>query len=177
MDARRLTHLRQLEAESIFIIREVVAEFEKPVMLYSIGKDSAVMLRLAVVWALLVAAQGTLGCVSYERGRLSVASVRKIEAPFRIIKQDAEGTSCASMFDARYEQAVQDALARSPGANALVAASWYFEKLCITVRGMAVYFPQPLEDPGPQTPGAPSPGEEGPAPEAPAGDDQADTAG
>jgi sulfate adenylyltransferase subunit 2 len=47
MDARRLTHLRQLEAESIFIIREVVAELEKPVMLYSIGKDSAVMLRLA----------------------------------------------------------------------------------------------------------------------------------
>ncbi|EDM74010.1 sulfate adenylyltransferase, small subunit [Plesiocystis pacifica SIR-1] len=47
MDARRLTHLRQLEAESIFIIREVVAEFQNPVMLYSIGKDSAVMLRLA----------------------------------------------------------------------------------------------------------------------------------
>jgi sulfate adenylyltransferase subunit 2 len=47
MDARRLTHLRQLEAESLFIIREVVAEFAKPVMLYSIGKDSAVMLRLA----------------------------------------------------------------------------------------------------------------------------------
>jgi sulfate adenylyltransferase subunit 2 len=47
MDARRLTHLRQLEAESIFIIRESVAEFEKPVMLYSIGKDSMVMLRLA----------------------------------------------------------------------------------------------------------------------------------
>jgi sulfate adenylyltransferase subunit 2 len=42
-----LTHLRQLEAESIHIIREVAAEFEKPVMLYSIGKDSAVMLRLA----------------------------------------------------------------------------------------------------------------------------------
>jgi sulfate adenylyltransferase subunit 2 len=43
----QLTHLRQLEAESIHIIREVAAEFEKPVMLYSIGKDSAVMLRLA----------------------------------------------------------------------------------------------------------------------------------
>jgi sulfate adenylyltransferase subunit 2 len=42
-----LTHLRQLEAESIHIIREVAAEFERPVMLYSIGKDSAVMLRLA----------------------------------------------------------------------------------------------------------------------------------
>ncbi len=43
-----LTHLRQLEAESIHIIREVVAEFEKPVMLFSIGKDSMVMLWLAL---------------------------------------------------------------------------------------------------------------------------------
>ena len=42
-----LTHLRALEAESIHIIREVAAEFAKPVMLYSIGKDSSVMLRLA----------------------------------------------------------------------------------------------------------------------------------
>src|SRR5438128_9506415 len=42
-----LTHLQRLEAESIHIMREVVAECEKPVMLYSVGKDSAVMLRLA----------------------------------------------------------------------------------------------------------------------------------
>src|SRR5262249_40357635 len=40
-------HLRQLEAESIFILREAAAEFARPVMLYSIGKDSSVMLRLA----------------------------------------------------------------------------------------------------------------------------------
>jgi sulfate adenylyltransferase subunit 2 len=44
---RTLTHLRALEAESIHIFREVAAEFAKPVMLYSIGKDSSVMLRLA----------------------------------------------------------------------------------------------------------------------------------
>jgi sulfate adenylyltransferase subunit 2 len=43
----RLTHLQRLEAESIHIMREVVAETEKPVMLYSMGKDSAVMLHLA----------------------------------------------------------------------------------------------------------------------------------
>lgn len=43
----RLTHLQRLEAESIHIMREVAAEFERPVMLYSIGKDSAVMLHLA----------------------------------------------------------------------------------------------------------------------------------
>ncbi len=43
-----MTHLKQLEAESIHIIREVAAEFDKPVMLYSVGKDSAVMLHLAL---------------------------------------------------------------------------------------------------------------------------------
>ena len=44
----KMTHLDQLEAESIYIIREVAAECEKPVMLYSIGKDSSVMLHLAL---------------------------------------------------------------------------------------------------------------------------------
>jgi sulfate adenylyltransferase subunit 2 len=43
----RLTHLRTLEAESIHILREVASEFQRPVMLYSIGKDSSVLLRLA----------------------------------------------------------------------------------------------------------------------------------
>ncbi len=47
VDARVLTHLERLEAESIHIMREVVAECRKPVMLYSIGKDSSVMLELA----------------------------------------------------------------------------------------------------------------------------------
>ena len=42
-----LTHLQRLEAESIHILREVVAEAENPVMMYSVGKDSAVMLHLA----------------------------------------------------------------------------------------------------------------------------------
>ncbi|WP_347302160.1 sulfate adenylyltransferase subunit CysD [Croceibacterium sp. TMG7-5b_MA50] len=46
-DMHRLTHLQRLEAESIHIMREVVAEAQRPVMLYSIGKDSAVMLHLA----------------------------------------------------------------------------------------------------------------------------------
>ena len=46
-DELRLTHLKQLEAEAIHIMREVVAQFERPVMLYSIGKDSSVLLHLA----------------------------------------------------------------------------------------------------------------------------------
>ncbi|MBN1797173.1 MAG: sulfate adenylyltransferase subunit CysD [Spirochaetales bacterium] len=47
MDHYKQSHLKQLEAESIFIMREVVAELKNPVMLYSVGKDSSVMLRLA----------------------------------------------------------------------------------------------------------------------------------
>lgn len=48
IDTKQPTHLKQLEAESIHILREVVAEFENPVMMYSVGKDSAVMLHLAL---------------------------------------------------------------------------------------------------------------------------------
>ena len=48
MTSYNLTHLKQLEAESIHIIREVVAEFDNPVMLYSIGKDSSVLVHLAL---------------------------------------------------------------------------------------------------------------------------------
>jgi sulfate adenylyltransferase subunit 2 len=48
MSIHPLTHLRRLESEAIFIMREVVATFERPVMLYSIGKDSSVMLHLAL---------------------------------------------------------------------------------------------------------------------------------
>lgn len=48
MTQERLTHLKVLEAESIHIMREVIAEFENPAMLYSIGKDSSVMLHLAL---------------------------------------------------------------------------------------------------------------------------------
>ncbi len=47
MNQYRISHLKQLEAESVHIIREVASEFEKPVMLYSVGKDSSVMVRLA----------------------------------------------------------------------------------------------------------------------------------
>ncbi len=48
INTQKLTHLKQLEAESIHIMREVIAEFDNPAMLYSVGKDSAVMLHLAL---------------------------------------------------------------------------------------------------------------------------------
>jgi len=48
IDPHRLTHLKQLEAESVYILREVAAAFSNPVMMYSVGKDSSVMLHLAM---------------------------------------------------------------------------------------------------------------------------------
>ena len=48
LNKKKLTHLKQLEAESIYILREVIAEFTRPVMMYSVGKDSSVMLHLAM---------------------------------------------------------------------------------------------------------------------------------
>ena len=48
MSLKTLTHLQRLEAESIHIMREVVAEAENPVMLYSVGKDSSVLMHLAM---------------------------------------------------------------------------------------------------------------------------------
>ncbi len=48
MSSYGMSYLKQLESESIYILREVAAEFENPVLLYSVGKDSSVMVRLAL---------------------------------------------------------------------------------------------------------------------------------
>ena len=62
-----LSHLDELEAEAIYIIREVAAECEKPVMLYSIGKDSSVMLHLAMK-AFIPRNRHFRFCTSIQRG-------------------------------------------------------------------------------------------------------------
>ena len=69
MSDYNLTHLKQLEAESIHIIREVAAEFDNPVMLYSIGKDSSVMLYLALK-AFFLANHLSLCFMSIQHGNL-----------------------------------------------------------------------------------------------------------
>ena len=57
-----MTHLDELEAEAIYIMREVVAECEKPVMLFSIGKDSSVMLHFAFLAFYPVTIQAGIHC-------------------------------------------------------------------------------------------------------------------
>ena len=107
-------------------------------------------MRLRASALAVLAAIGAGGCASYERGRLAMASVKAIDVPLTIVDAEAEGRSCATMFDARYELAVENALIRSPGSNALMNASYHFERLCITVRGTAVHVPgrAPPPDPG-----------------------------
>lgn len=63
----KLSHLDALEAEAIYIIREVAAESEKPVMLYSIGKDSTVMMHLALK-AFYRRSRRSRSCTSTRRG-------------------------------------------------------------------------------------------------------------
>lgn len=97
--------------------------------------------RLAL--GVLVAA---LGCsTTTERGRLALVSLSALEVPVTVIDREAKGRSCATLYHARYELAVRNALIRSPGSNALVDASLGFERLCITVTGTAVHVPE-LQD-------------------------------
>lgn len=97
-----------------------------------------------------------LGCTAtYERGRFAVASVRAVDLPaamVEIVDPEAEGRSCATVFDARYELAVSNAIIRAPGSNALVNATYTFERLCIKVRGTAVRVaaPEPTPTPAPE---------------------------
>ena len=67
-DAAALDHLEQLEAESIHIIREAVAESDNPVLLYSIGKDSSVLLHLALQGVLSGASRRSRCCTSIRPG-------------------------------------------------------------------------------------------------------------
>ena len=57
------------------------------------------------------------------------------------VREDAKGTACGDFLVQRLEGAVEDALRNAPGANALVDASFHFERLCLVVRGKAVRVP------------------------------------
>ena len=96
MKTYSLTHLKQLEAESIHIMREVAAEFERPVMLYSVGKDSSCMVRLAqkafypgkIPFPLMHVDTGYKFREMYE---FRDAFVRKIGADLIVYKHDQAG--------------------------------------------------------------------------------------
>jgi len=88
---------------------------------------------------LLLVALATTSCVTYERGQLLGASTIPGAADEGIlIAHRVEGRACGGLLVHRLENAVEDALDRAPGADALTDASFYFEHLCLVVRGRAI---------------------------------------
>ncbi len=78
------------------------------------------------------------GCATYDRGRFGAVSTEAMALPMHVVQQDAEGRSCAAMLAPRDELAVRDALETAGDANALMNATYTFERLCVVVRGTAV---------------------------------------
>ena len=78
------------------------------------------------------------GCVTYDSGLLAAASVEKLELPMTTVADRVEGRSCVALGEKRLGRAMDDAIGKAPGANALVDATLSFERLCLVVRGRAV---------------------------------------
>ncbi len=88
---------------------------------------------------LLLAALATTGCVTYNRGLLVGAStIPGVAEEGVLIAHRVEGRACGGLPVHRLEDAIEDALDRAPGADALTDASFYFEQLCLVVRGRAI---------------------------------------
>ena len=77
-----------------------------------------------------------LGCATYPVGSFTAASSQAFPGRFAILDEAARGRACG--MERRFERAVADAIQATPGANALLDASFHFERLCVSVTGRAV---------------------------------------
>jgi hypothetical protein len=100
--------------------------------------------RLAV--ALALGALGAAGCVSYDSGWLAAAAVEPVPLATVPVAEQVEGRSC-DFAEGGFPRALDDAVRKAPGANALLDATVRFERLCMVVRGRAVRVERP-GDPG-----------------------------
>ena len=96
-------------------------------------------LALLAAWLCLAAT----GCVTYESGSLAAVSAQTLPLPMTFVAEQVEGRSCASEAESGFRLAIDDAVRKAPGANALVDAAIYFERLCLVVRGKAVRVERP----------------------------------
>jgi len=90
---------------------------------------------LALLGALALAA---LGCVTYRTGALAAVSTGPLPLAMTTVAERVEGRSCVDEAETGFRLAIDDAVRKAPGANALVEATLYFERLCLVVRGRAV---------------------------------------
>jgi len=83
------------------------------------------------------------GCVTYKSGSLAAVSTQTLPLPMTFVAEEVEGRSCVDETESGFRLAIDDAVRKAPGANALVDASIYFERLCLVVRGKAVRVERP----------------------------------
>ena len=83
------------------------------------------------------------GCVTYESGALAAVSTQTLPLPMTFVAEQVEGRSCVDEAESGFRIAIDDAVRKAPGANALVDAAIYFERLCLVVRGKAVRVERP----------------------------------
>jgi hypothetical protein len=95
----------------------------------------------AIRLLLVIAALATTGCVTYERGTFAAVSTATVPMEMTVVSENVEGRACSDLLKQPVSRAIDDALFRSPGANALVDVTYRFEKLCMVVRGTAIRLP------------------------------------
>ena len=88
--------------------------------------------------ALGLAALAAPGCVTYRTGLLAAAANQPLPLAITTVAPQVEGRSCIDEPETGFRLAVDDAIRKAPGANALVEATLTFERLCLVVRGRAV---------------------------------------
>ena len=91
----------------------------------------------------LAACLAAAGCVTMESGSLAAVSTETLPLPMTFVAEQVEGRSCVDQPETGFRLAIDDAVRKAPGANALVDASIYFERLCLVVRGKAVRVERP----------------------------------
>ena len=95
-------------------------------------------MRAAVLLAVL-ALSGALACVTYPAGELAaVSTVAELPLEFRVVAEEVEGRACQNVQGERFKQALDEALAKAPGATALVDVTYSLERFCAVARGTAV---------------------------------------
>ena len=96
------------------------------------------MTRLPGLLAVL-GASGALACVTYPAGELAaVSTTEQLPLEVRVVAEEVEGRACRQLQHDRFKQALADALAKAPGATALVDVTYTLESFCAVARGKAV---------------------------------------
>lgn len=84
---------------------------------------------------------GLSACVTYDRGTLAAASTATLSIPTTVVEEAVRGKACRNLWQNGFQLAVDAALKRAPGANALTHVTYSFEHFCIVVQGTAVRIP------------------------------------